>query len=259
MARRSIPQKQIDVRAFPIGAFSRVPENGFGKAMEPIHQWLDHHVGRGQYAWHSGSSQASGDSVALYFRAPGPLRDFCARFPDLQLTDGDGDTSYTSPNLVTAPGSGRDDQVCHLYNRRRSAGEVRQTFKGQKFTSAVGNMEPGDVYPNSPGPIIRHDTAGGLELVMARWGMPSPAEILKTQRDLGVYNVRNLRSPRWRRWLGPVSRCLVPVTSFAETRGTGLGNQWFAPGRPRDGDVFRRHRDARLALGAQGARWRDRG
>jgi DNA adenine methylase len=29
---------------------NRVPENGFGKAMEPIHQWLDHHVGRGHYA-----------------------------------------------------------------------------------------------------------------------------------------------------------------------------------------------------------------
>lgn len=232
MVRRSTPQAKIDDHAFPIRAFFRIPEHGFGKAMAPMHQWLDQHVGRSDYAWHSGGSQTSVDSVALYFRAPGPLQDFCARFPDLQLADGVGHPSYTSPNLVTAPGSGRDDQVCHLYNQRRAADEVRQTFKGQKFTSAVGNMEPGEVYPNSPGPIVRHDTAGGLELVYARWGMPSPPATLKTQRDPGVYNVRNLRAPHWQSWLGPRCRCLVPVTSFAETRGPGRGNQWFAPVDP---------------------------
>ncbi len=29
-------------------------------------------------------------------------------------------------------------------------------------------------------------------------------------------NIRNTASPHWRRWLGPASRCLVPVTSFGE-------------------------------------------
>jgi putative SOS response-associated peptidase YedK len=74
--------------------------------------------------------------------------------------------------------------------------------------------------------IIRHDR-DGLELVRARWGMPSPPGVLKTARDPGVTNVRNLASPHWRRWLGPAHRCLVPVTAFAEPiKG---GNQWFGP------------------------------
>ena len=59
--------------------------------------------------------------------------------------------------------------------------------------------------------------------------MPSPAFALKTERDPGVTNVRNLTSPHWRRWLGPAHRCLVPVTAFAEPRPErGAGNQWFA-------------------------------
>lgn len=58
--------------------------------------------------------------------------------------------------------------------------------------------------------------------------MPSPPSVLKTIRDPGVTNVRNLSSPHWRPWLGPARRCLVPVTSFAEPLGKGQGNQWFA-------------------------------
>ncbi|MDF1621743.1 SOS response-associated peptidase family protein [Defluviimonas nitratireducens] len=55
--------------------------------------------------------------------------------------------------------------------------------------------------------------------------MPSPPGVLRTARDPGVTNVRNLASPHWRRWLGPEHRCLVPVTAFAEPiKG---GNQSF--------------------------------
>jgi putative SOS response-associated peptidase YedK len=44
---------------------------------------------------------------------------------------------------------------------------------------------------------------------MARWGMPSPVFALKGEKsDPGVTNVRNVKSPHWRRWLGvePVCR-----------------------------------------------------
>jgi putative SOS response-associated peptidase YedK len=48
---------------------------------------------------------------------------------------------------------------------------------------------------------------GGRELTMARWGMPSPAFALKGKKsDPGVTNVRNVKSPHWRRWLGVESR-----------------------------------------------------
>ena len=52
-----------------------------------------------------------------------------------------------------------------------------------------------------------------------RWGLPGPA----ATGGAPITNVRNTRSPHWRRWLGPEHRCLVPVTSFCE----------YAPTKPR--------------------------
>lgn len=47
--------------------------------------------------------------------------------------------------------------------------------------------------------------------------MPSPQFVLKGKKvDSGVTNIRNVKSPHWRRWLGPAHRCLVPFTSFSE-------------------------------------------
>ena len=109
---------------------------------------------------------------------------------------------------------------------------MRHLFDG--LSDHAGNLGPGRFYPDQMAPIIRH-TGEALELVRARWGMPSPPSVLKTQRDPGVTNVRNLGSPHWQRWLGPEHRCLVPVTAFAEPiKG---GNQWFGPG-DRDGTMF---------------------
>lgn len=96
------------------------------------------------------------------------------------------------------------------------------------LTDRAGNLASGSVYPDQLAPIIRNGD-DGPELVKARWGMPSPPSVLKTARDPGVTNVRNLGSPHWRRWLGQGHRCLVPVTSFSEPRGKGQGVQWFAP------------------------------
>ena len=72
----------------------------------------------------------------------------------------------------------------------------------------------------------------GRELVMARWGMPSPAFALQGRNaDPGITNVRNTTSPHWRRWLGVEHRCVVPFTSFAETERLPDGSRppiWFA-------------------------------
>jgi len=70
---------------------------------------------------------------------------------------------------------------------------------------------------------------GSRELAMARWGMPSPAFVLKGKnRDPGVTNIRNVASPHWRRWLGPAHRCLVPFTSFSENAPVTHEVTWFA-------------------------------
>ena len=119
--------------------------------------------------------------------------------------------------------------MCNLYNITRSQDSMRQLFRDVTVADALGNLEAGRVYPDQLAPIIRHG-ADGYDLVKARWGMPSPPSVLKTARDPGVTNVRNLRSPHWRRWLGPEHRCLVPLTAFAEPiKG---GNQWFVAADP---------------------------
>lgn len=121
--------------------------------------------------------------------------------------------------------------MCNLYNVTTNQEAIRRLFPG--MDDRAGNLASGQVYPDQLAPIVRRSN-DGLELVKARWGLPSPPSVLKTARDPGVTNIRNLGSPHWRRWLGRENRCLVPVTSFAEPRGKGQGNQWFAPadGRP---------------------------
>ena len=121
--------------------------------------------------------------------------------------------------------------MCNLYSNTTTQEAMRRLFP--RLNDRAGNLTPGEVYPDQLAAIIRQDEAG-LELVKARWGMPSPPVVLKTARDPGVTNVRNLSSPHWRRWLGASHRCLIPLTSFAEPRGKAQGNQWFASadGRP---------------------------
>src|SRR6201995_5204726 len=62
--------------------------------------------------------------------------------------------------------------------------------------------------------------------------MPSPVFALAGKKsDSGVTNIRNVKSPHWRRWLGPEIRCVVPFTSFSEYEVQPDGARvpaWFA-------------------------------
>ncbi|MTH57866.1 hypothetical protein GL300_01445 [Paracoccus litorisediminis] len=227
MTRRTTPQAKTDERAFPVRIRLQVPLNGFGLQFDTVHLWLDRIIGRGNYAWHSGGVTAGRDCVVLYFRSTADADGFCSAFPELGLADGTCYPGYSSPALPFGRKAGEDEAVCNLYNVTTTQEAMRQLFRGFAFADRVGNLEPGSIYPDRRAPIIRHD-GQALELVRARWGMPSPPSVLKTVRDPGVTNVRNTSSSHWRRWLGPAYRCLVPVTSFAEPLGAGNGNQWFA-------------------------------
>src|SRR3954470_7054861 len=84
----------------------------------------------------------------------------------------------------------------------------------------------------APSARISWDQPDGRELTMARWGMPSPAFALKGRKsDPGVTNVRNVKSPHWRRWLGVEHRCVVPFPSSPEREALPDGTRppvWFA-------------------------------
>ena len=90
----------------------------------------------------------------------------------------------------------------------------------------TGNLPPiPGVFPDQPAPIV-HVVEGERQLQMMRWGMPGPPQF----GGAPITNIRNTASPHWRRWLGPVNRCLVPVTSFCEYADTKPRKTptWFA-------------------------------
>lgn len=126
--------------------------------------------------------------------------------------------------------------MCNLYSMTASQQAIRDLVRA--FDDRTGNMPPlPGIFPDYAAPIVRAGPEGRV-LAMARWGMPSPAFALQGKKtDPGVTNVRNTKSPHWRRWLGLESRCLVPFTSFSEPEPLPDGSRppaWFAlgPDRP---------------------------
>ena len=120
--------------------------------------------------------------------------------------------------------------MCNLYSITKGQQAIRE-FAGAMH-DRIGNLPslPG-VFPDYFAPIVRNQP-DGRELAMARWGMPSPLFALEGKKsDPGVTNIRNVKSPHWRRWLGIENRCLVPFTSFSENEVLASGARppvWFA-------------------------------
>lgn len=122
--------------------------------------------------------------------------------------------------------------MCNLYNITTAREAIIQWTRA--MTDRSGFNEPSrDVYPGTLAPVVRVGTDGQREIAPLTWGMPSPPAYVKNY-DPGVTNIRNTSSPHWRRWLGVESRCVVPITSFAEPNpaakieGGRTPNAWFA-------------------------------
>jgi putative SOS response-associated peptidase YedK len=115
--------------------------------------------------------------------------------------------------------------MCNLYSITRSQEAMRRLFAVSR--DLTGNLPPMPaVFPDGVAPIVRRAADGERELILARWGMPGPSMF----GGGVVTNVRNTKSPHWRRWLGPANRCLVPVSSFCEYADTKPRKTptWFA-------------------------------
>lgn len=106
--------------------------------------------------------------------------------------------------------------MCNLYNITTSQDAIREWTRAMR--DILGNLEPSlDVYPNRPGPVVRNAPDGQRELANLLWGMPSPPERVKGKADYGTTNVRRTNYFHWQQYLGVENRCVVPVTSFAES------------------------------------------
>ncbi|MBO1326752.1 SOS response-associated peptidase [Acetobacter sp. TBRC 12305] len=120
--------------------------------------------------------------------------------------------------------------MCNLYSMTGSQAAIGAATR--VMIDRTGNLPSfPEIWPDYAAPIVRNG-AEGRELVLVRWGMPSPAFALKGHKvDRGVTNIRNTASPHWRRWLGVEHRCLVPFTAFAENGLKADGSiqpVWFA-------------------------------
>ena len=106
--------------------------------------------------------------------------------------------------------------MCNLYSVTSSQEAIRALARAMgEYRDLTGNLEPlPAVFPDQMAPVVRTAPDGARELVMMRWGFPSPTAI---HGPTLVTNVRNTSSHWWRPWLSkPAQRCLVPVTSFCE-------------------------------------------
>ena len=172
---------------------------------------------------------ASTEMSAFYFRDMDAARAFLAAFPMLELADGTLCSSYTSTAQFQAWNSEHFLGVCNLYSLTKGQAAIIALFGN--LEDKTGNLPPlPGIFPDMSAPVIRN-TSEGREMTLMRWGMPSPAFALKNRKtDSGITNIRNTKSPHWRRWLGPEHRCLVPFTSFSEydTRKTPAEPVWFA-------------------------------
>jgi putative SOS response-associated peptidase YedK len=120
--------------------------------------------------------------------------------------------------------------MCNLYSLTRGQKAIRELAGAMSDRTGNLSLLPG-IYPDYRAPVVCNRPEG-RELIMARWGMPSPVAALKHRNaDPGVTNIRNVKSPHWRRWLGIEHRCVVPFTSFSENEALPDGSKppvWFA-------------------------------
>ena len=106
--------------------------------------------------------------------------------------------------------------MCNLYSITKGQAAIRKFTRSMH--DAAGNMPAmPSVFPDQSAPMVRNCEDGERELVLARWGMLSPKFVQKDGKtDPGMTNIRNTKSPHWRRWLSPEHCCVVPLTSFSE-------------------------------------------
>src|SRR5690606_33894836 len=65
--------------------------------------------------------------------------------------------------------------MCNLYNITKGPQAILDFTRA--FENQVGNLEPGEIYPDYSAPIVRQ-VDGLRTLTKARWGMPSSKKAL---------------------------------------------------------------------------------
>jgi len=106
--------------------------------------------------------------------------------------------------------------MCNLYTVRRSRDEVAGFFRARK--PPVEPNLPDDILPGSPGLVVR-EADGGRVLQSMVWGFPMRFASMKPGSK-PVNNIADITKFTWKALAQkPPSRCLIPLTRFAEPEG----------------------------------------
>jgi putative SOS response-associated peptidase YedK len=101
--------------------------------------------------------------------------------------------------------------MCNLYSVTKPRAAIRDLAKAIVDTSGNLPAIPA-IFPDQMAPVVMtRPNDGQRELLMMRWGFPSPLSA-----GPSVTNVRSANSSWWRPYLRAQHRCLVPVTSFCQ-------------------------------------------
>lgn len=125
--------------------------------------------------------------------------------------------------------------MCNLYANIATAEAMRRLFQVAPGQDRIGNAEPRPaIFPKGLAPVVRLDPDGKREMIEMRWGFLTPHVSKKTGKPIKPAAWNNARDDKLRKsglWRGSFEdrRCLVPVTSFNETKGRQPATDyWFA-------------------------------
>jgi putative SOS response-associated peptidase YedK len=87
--------------------------------------------------------------------------------------------------------------MCNLYSEQKGQQAIKEATGA--MLDRTGNLPPlPGIFPDYLAPIVRNHP-NGRELTMARFGMPTPPNLLNGKKtDPGWTNIRNPTAPYWR-------------------------------------------------------------
>ena len=94
--------------------------------------------------------------------------------------------------------SGKFAEMCNLYSMTTTHEAMRKLFRVQ---SGINQLRFPGIFPDYPAPIIRRQANGEREVVMARWGMPTPPSLPCCDRGRWTSRTGAARNPPSGRWL----------------------------------------------------------
>lgn len=125
--------------------------------------------------------------------------------------------------------------MCNLYANIATAEAMRRLFEVSTDRDRIGNAEPQPaIFPKGLAPVLRIDDEAERELTPMRWGFLTPQLSKKTGKPIKPAAWNNARDDKIRAsglWHQSFEtrRCLIPVTSFNETKGRcPATDYWFA-------------------------------